>query len=288
MDRRRAEHRGACCAFGKLLRQWRGRRALSQLDLATVTSTSPRHLSFVETGRAQPGRELVLRLAEALDMPLRARNAMLVAAGYAPVFRESDPATLPTDGVRRALEFALAQQEPYPAIVVEPDWTVVMANAAASRWRRCFVSDEQQDRVGANARNAMKMFFDRRLLRPFVVNWEQCARQILLRLRHEAMAGEPDSPAARLLRDLLAYPGAPAADELDDGSLPPNEPLMTVHIAKADVRMSYFSMLTTFGTPHDALLQELRIKLFFPADDASAAWFRQLAEADRPRLLQPA
>lgn len=284
MDRRRAEYRGACSALGALLREWRGRRAMSQLELATTTRTSPRHLSFVETGRAQAGRELVLRLAEALDIPLRVRNTMLIAAGYAPAFRQSDLATAPMEGVRKALEFALAQQEPYPAVVIEPDWTVIMANAGAFRWRRFFVPDEQAERVGPAARNAMKMFFDPRLLRPYVLNWDQCARQILLRLRHEAMALEPNSSSARLLCELHAYPGAPTADELDDGSLPPNDPLMTVHLAKGDARMSYFSMLTTFGTPHDALLQELRIKLFFPADESSAAFLRSLVGAEARRL----
>lgn len=284
MDRRRAEHRGACSAIGALLREWRGKRGMSQLELATITRTSPRHLSFVETGRAQAGRELVLRLAEALDIPIRARNTMLVAAGYAPAFRQSDLAMPPMEGVRKALEFALAQQEPYPAVVIEPDWTVIMANAGAFRWRRFFVPDEQAERVGPDARNAMKMFFDPRLLRPYVLNWEQCARQILLRLRHEATTTVPNSPSARLLRELHAYPGAPSADELDDGSLPPNDPLMTVHLAKRGARMSYFSMLTTFGTPHDALLQELRIKLFFPADEGSAVFLRSLADAEASRL----
>jgi hypothetical protein len=205
-----------------------------------------------------------------------------------PVYRESALAAPPMEGVRKALDFALAQQEPYPAAVVEPDWIVVAGNAAALRWRRFFISDVEKDQVGADAANAMKLFFHPRLLRPYVLNWEQCARQILLRLRHEAMAAGPDAPSARLLGELLAYPGAPSAAELDDGSLPPNDPLMIVHLAKGDVRVSYFSMLTTFGTPHDALLQELRIKLFFPADAASSEFFHRLAEADTPRLLRRA
>jgi len=128
------------------------------------------------------------------------------------------------------------------------------------------------------------MFFDPRLLRPYVVNWERCAQDILLRLRYEAASLGPESPPARLFRELLTYPGAPQAAEAEHGSLPPNEPLMTVHMAKDNIRLSYFSMLTTFGTPHDVLLEELRIKLFFPADPDSAALFQRLAEPKSTKL----
>jgi transcriptional regulator with XRE-family HTH domain len=284
MDRRRSEHRGECGAFGRELRKWRGIRGISQLDLALTIGTSPRHLSFVETGRATPGRALVLRLVEALDVPIRSRNGLLTAAGYAPVFRDSALAAPPMETIRKALAFTLAQQEPYPAIVVKPDWTVIMANDAAVRWRRLFISDAEKDRAGSAAANAMKMFFDPLLLRPYILNWEQCARQILLRLRQEAASQAADGPSAQLLRELLAYPGAPEAAGSDEsGGLPPNEPLMIVHMAKADARMSYFSMLTTFGTPHDVLLEELRIKLYFPADPASTALFQRLVEDDACR-----
>ena len=277
MDRRRVEHRGECGAFGRELRLWRGLRGISQLQLAVAIGTSPRHLSFVETGRASPGRALVLRLAEALDVPIRSRNDLLTAAGYASIYPQSGLDAGPMEGVRRALSFALAQQEPYPAIVVQPDWTVIMANAASFRWRRVFITDAEKERAGAAGTNAMKAFFHPLLFRPHIVNWQQCARQILLRLRQEAASQGPAGPSAQLLRELLAYPGAPEAEEATDAVLPPNEPLMTVHMAKGDVRLSYFSMLTTFGTPHDALLEELRIKLFFPADARSAAWFNDLA-----------
>jgi transcriptional regulator with XRE-family HTH domain len=277
MDRRYADHRGTCCAFGKELRKWRHIRAMSQLDLAIASGTSPRHLSFVETGRASPGHELVLRLAGVLDIPLRARNDLLVAAGFAPSFRDSELSAPAMENVRRAVAHILTKQEPYPAIVARPDWTVIMANDAATRWRRLFVSDAEKERLGPGAANAMKAFFDPRLLRPYVVNWDVCAREILLRLRYESAGLGPDAPGARLIRELMAYPDVPQDLEEDEHGLPPNEPLMTVHMAKNDIRLSYFSMLTTFGTPHDALLEELRIKLFFPADADSAALFHRLA-----------
>ena len=288
MDRRSAGHQGVCGAFGRELRKWRSIRAMSQLDLAIAAGTAPRHLSFVETGRSTPGRELVLRLAEALEVPLRSRNELLVAAGYAPIYLDSALSAPAMDGVRTALQFVLAQQEPYPGIVVRPDWTIIMANEAAFRWRRLFVSDTEKDRAGPDAANAMKMFFHPQLFRNYVVNWERCARDILLRLRYEAAGLGPGSPPAQLLRELLTYPGAPQTTEAVDGSLAPNEPLMTVHMAKGDIRLSYFSMLTTFGTPHDVLLEELRIKLFFPADAGSSDLFQRLAEPVRGEVLQHA
>lgn len=277
MDRHFADRRGTCCRFGQELRKWRQIRGMSQLDLAIVSGTSPRHLSFIETGRASPGRELVLRLAGTLDVPLRSRNDLLIAAGHAPSFSASQLSAPVMENVRRAVAHILAKHEPYPAIVVQPDWTVIMANDASVRWRRLFISDAEKERAGPGAANAMKAFFDPRLLRPFVLNWDVCAREILLRLRYEAAGLGPESPSARLFRDLLSYPGVSQESEPVEHALPPNEPLMTVHMAKGSIRLSYFSMLTTFGTPHDALLEELRIKLFFPADPDSAALFQRLA-----------
>jgi len=160
-----------------------------------------------------------------------------------------------------------------------------MANDAATRWRRLFVSDAEKERLGPDAANAMKAFFDPRLLRPFVLNWEMCAREILLRLRYESAGLGPDTPGARLIRELMSYPDVPQDPGLERG-LPPNEPLMTVHMAKGDIRLSYFSMLTTFGTPHDSLLEELRIKLFFPADAGSAELFHKLAEGQEVRARE--
>jgi transcriptional regulator with XRE-family HTH domain len=274
MDRRVANHRGACCAFGLELRKWRRIRSMSQLGLAVESGTSLRHLSFIETGRARPGHQLVLRLAGVLDIPLRARNDLLIAAGYAPSFRDSQLSSPAMESVRRAVTHILAKQEPYPAIVALPDWTVIMANDAAVRWRRLFFSDAEKERVGPDAANAMKAFFDPRQFRPFIVNWDVCAREILLRVRYEAAGLGPDAPGARLIRELMSYPDVPQISE--EGALPPNDPLMTVHMAKNEIRLSYFSMLTTFGTPHDALLEELRIKLFFPANAESAALFQRL------------
>jgi transcriptional regulator with XRE-family HTH domain len=262
--------------FGPLLREWRAARQVSQLDLALSAGASVRHLSFVETGRATPSRDFVLRLAEALDLPLRARNNLLIAAGYAPMFRESALAEPPMASIRTALDSILQQQEPYPALVLDLGWNVVMRNTASLRMRRAFIDDESSAAAGSAARNAMKLIFDPLLYRPYVVGWKETAEQILLRLRHEATTR--NSPAGRLVDELLAYPGVPqiniAAPAL------PNEPLMTVTLVKGMLRIKYFSTISTFGTPQDITLQELRIKCFFPADPDTAAVFRCFAAED--------
>jgi transcriptional regulator with XRE-family HTH domain len=263
------------CSFGRLLRQWRGAHQVSQLDLALAAEVSPRHLSFVETGRAAPSRDMVLRLSETLDLPLRARNDLLVAAGYAPIFRETALAEPVMDGVKTALDFILRQQEPYPALVVDRGWNIVGRNDAALRLRHALADPEKFAAAGSAARNAMKLIFDPLLYRPFVEDWEAIALQILLRVRHEARESAVGEPAARLLRELMAYPGAP--QPAFAAALPPNEPLMTVTLRKGDLRIKYFSTLSTFGTPQDLTLQELRIKCFFPADEETSVHFHRWA-----------
>jgi transcriptional regulator with XRE-family HTH domain len=269
------------CKFGRMLRQWRNALRVSQLDLALSAGASQRHLSFIETGRAVPSRQMVMRLAEALDLPMRHRNELLVAAGFAPAFRQTALAEPMMGGVKTALDFILRQQEPYPALVVDRRWDVVARNAAAARMRRAFLDEHKVAAAGAAARNAMKLIFDPLLYRPWVVDWQETARQILLRLWHEARSGADGEAARQLLRELLEYPGVPQASY--DAMGPPNEPLMTVTLRRGPVQLKYFSTLSTFGTPQDITLQELRIKCFFPADEASAAlFFRLKSEEERP------
>ena len=154
--------------MGPLLRHWRAARRVSQLDLALDADVSSRHLSFVETGRAQPSREMVLRLAEALEVPLRERNALLLAAGYAPLYRETDLGAPEMVDARHAVEFILAQQEPYPAIVVDRHWNVLLANQATHRFLALFLPGPPAGPV-----NVMRLIFDPQGVRPFVENWEE-------------------------------------------------------------------------------------------------------------------
>ena len=191
---------------GALLREWRAARRLSQLDLALDAGVSPRHLSCVETGKSQPSREMVARLADALDMPLRERNAMLVAAGFAPRYPETALATPELSQVRRAIEFILAQQEPYPAFVLNRHWDVLMANEAALRVNG-FV---MHGRASAHA-NMIRQIFDPDDLRSAVDNWEEVAGDLIRHLHGEVAAAPSDATARELLEEVLAYPGVPAA-----------------------------------------------------------------------------
>jgi transcriptional regulator with XRE-family HTH domain len=257
-------------AIGDLLREWRAARRVSQLDLALAADVSPRHLSCVETGKAQPSRELIERLAEALHVPMRDRNALLMSAGYAPGYRETEIAAPQMANARRAIELILKQQEPYPAVVFTRHWDLLMVNQGAVRlfnWLRGGPSTE---------RNIMRSVFDPNNLRPFIVNWEEVALDLIRHL-HDDVAGAPLDPRARaLLRQLLAYPGVPPrwrAREIRDA---PAEPLWTVTYRKDGHDLTFFWTLTRFGTAQDVTLEEIRIECHFPADEATERLCREL------------
>jgi transcriptional regulator with XRE-family HTH domain len=188
---------------GPLLRHWRARGGVSQLDLALDADVSSRHLSFVETGRAQPSREMVLRLAGGAGGPVRERNALLLAAGYAPLYRETDLGAPEMVDARHAVEFILAKQEPYPAVVVDRHWNLLLANRPRSVLRPV------PARRARGSVNVMRLSLDPQGLRPFVENWEEVARHLVERVHREA-AGPPDATTRALLEELLGYPGVRA------------------------------------------------------------------------------
>src|SRR5437899_4713657 len=163
--------------IGQLLRQWRERRRLSQLDLAVDAGVSTRHLSFIETGRAQPSREMVLLLARALDVPLRDRNDLLTTAGYAPIYRATSLEAPAMAQVRRALDFILRQQEPYPALVLDRHWNVLEVNAGSARFQAHFLDPKAVAELGPP--NAMRLMFHSRALRPHILNWEAAAASLI-------------------------------------------------------------------------------------------------------------
>lgn len=261
-------------AIGQLLRDWRAARRLSQLDLALDASISTRHLSCVETGKAQASRELIGRLADALDLPLRERNALLVAAGYAPRYPESALATPALTQVRRAIQAILAQQEPYPAFLLNRHWDVLQANRAAARINR-FVLGGRDSAHG----NMLRQFFDPADLRAAVANWEEVAGSLIHHLHNEVAAAPSDSAARALLDDILAYPDVPARwrrREPDGGALP----LLTTVLQRDGYELRFFSTITTFGTPRDVTVDELHIECCFPMDEATARLCRELAASD--------
>jgi transcriptional regulator with XRE-family HTH domain len=260
-------------AFGKALREWRTRRGLSQLALAGDAGISSRHLSFVETGRAQPSREMVLLLVRALDVPLRDRNDLLSAAGYAPVYRATKLEAPALAQARQALDFILRQQEPYPAIVIDRHWNILQANDGTGRLVELFLEPSAAADLGLNA---MRLMLHPRGFRPHIVNWEAMAAALVQWLHRDILSGLGDAETRRLLEELLGYPGVPrhwGRLDLDVST----DPFLPIEFRRGDVDLRYFSMLTSLGTPHDITLQEIRIESFYPADAATEATARRLA-----------
>ncbi len=250
--------------LGDLLRRWRTLRGKSQLDLALEADISQRHLSFVESGRSTPSRRLLIQAAEALDVPLRDRNALLLAAGYAPLYSEAAWDALEMQSVTRALERILRQQEPFPAIVMDRHWNVLMTNDSAPRLFGCFIGLS----AWKGPRNMLHLLFDPDRMRPFVANWEEAAKSLLQRVHREAVGGVTDEKTKELLAALLAYPNIPAAWSLP---LPaaPALPMIPLSFLKDSRVLNYFSMVTTVGTPQTVAAQEMRIECMFPADEAT-------------------
>jgi transcriptional regulator with XRE-family HTH domain len=264
---------GGVPAFGRMLRQWRDARHMSQLTLATEAGISTRHLSFLETGRAQPSREMVQLLTGMLDVPFGDRNALLVAAGYAPAYGDRPLAAPDLAPVRRALEYILRQQEPFPALVLDGEWNIVMSNAAAHRIFDLF-------RATLKTPNVMRTVFDPNGLRPFIVNWP-CIAECLMQNLHREVAATGSQAIVNLRDELLAYPGVPTRWRTPD-ALSSFPPLVSMQLCKGDVSMAFFSTITVFATPRDVMLQHLKIESFFPADESTEASARRLASAAEP------
>lgn len=269
MPTQRSTSRSAPSEFGARLRQWRGARRMSQLALAVEAEVSSRHLSFLETGRAQPSREMVLLLAGVLDVPLRDRNALLAAAGFVPIYRETPLRAPEMAHVRRALDFMLRQQEPYPALVVDRRWNLLMQNAAAGRLFGPFLADAPAD----DPPNVMRLTFHPRGFRPYFTNWEALAGPLVQQLHRDV--GTDESTRA-LLDELLASPNVPRQWRTPDPAAA-SAPLLSLALEKGDFRVNLFTTIATLGTPQDVTLQELRVECFFPADEATEALARRLA-----------
>ena len=262
----------AASPVGTLIRQWRERRRLSQLTLALDAEISARHLSFLETGRANPSRDMVLLLARVLEVPPRGRNELLLAAGYAPVYHERGLDAPEMGQVRRALEFTLRQQEPYPALVVDGRWNILMSNEGSGRLLNLFLEPSAIAALGPP--NAMRLFYHPRGMRPFIVNWKDTAGALIQWLHRDMLRGHPDT--ARLLDELLSYPDVPREWRTLDLDAPA-APFLAVELARDDTHLTFFSTLTSLGVPYDITLDELRVECFFPADEGSEALMRRLA-----------
>jgi transcriptional regulator with XRE-family HTH domain len=257
---------------GKLLRHWRKTRHLSQLDLAMKSTTSQRHVSFVESGRTQPARGLILSLSEALDIPLRARNEILLAAGYAPVYPERNLEAAEMSAVKGLLKRMIEHHDPFPAMVLDGAWNVIMRNEAATFIIRSCVSDPVLvEHSTEGTFNFVRLLCADNGLRPHIRSWRQTGRALLNRLRREATA-YPGSQSETLLRDLLECNAFPAFEHPGDDPLPATIPL---EIDINGTRLKLLTTVTTFGTPLDVSLQGLHIEMSFPADEFSDRFLRQ-------------
>jgi transcriptional regulator with XRE-family HTH domain len=251
---------------GELLRDWRNRRRMSQLELALEAGISARHLSFVETGRSQPSREMVLTLAEHLQVPLREQNALLLAAGYAPVFSETSLDSVEMEPVRRALDAILSGHEPYPAVIVDREWEVVASNRPAQ-----LLLEGVPEELLAPPLNALRVTLHPEGMAPHIINFREWSDHLLTRLHRQALLSQEPALAA-LERELLTYPGVEPASGVSE---PANMLFVPLRLRlPSGTELSLFSTLATFGTALDITLEELSIESFFPANEATEAYLR--------------
>ena len=260
----------ASVPVGTLLRDWRIRRRLSQLDLAGEADVSTRHLSFVETGRAAPSREMVLRLANRLDVPLRERNRLLVAAGFAPRYGERALAEPAMAAARRAIELVLKGHEPYPALAVDRHWTLVSYNRAVPMLMAGAAPALLQPPV-----NVLRLSLHPDGLAPRIRNLGAWRAHVLERLRQQ-VATSADAVLAALADELRGYPGARA-----DEPAPEQNVVVPLVVDTPDGTLSFISTTTVFGTPVDVTLSELALETFFPADAATAEQLQRAAAERR-------
>src|SRR5262245_18520555 len=259
--------------FAARLRRWREHRGLSQLELAGRTEISQRHLSFLELARASPSREMVGRLAAALDVPLRQHNALLLAAGFAPEWRQRDLAAPDMAQVASALDYMLAQQEPYPAVVVDRHWSLLRANVGAVRLVEFLVGPI----APGTPVNIADALVAPDVLRPHLVNWAEVVRHFIRSVEADAAADGLRETAA-LLERLMNYKGVRAA--LAAGASKAEAgPVLPMHFRKGEASLRLFTTIATLGTPQDITAQELRIECFFPMDEATATLLRGWAKA---------
>jgi transcriptional regulator with XRE-family HTH domain len=254
---------------GTLLREWRQRRRMTQLDLALDANISARHLSFMETGRSQPSREMLLHLSEELDIPLRERNALLMSAGFAPVFAERRLDDAALKSAREAIELVLAAQKPFPAFAIDRHWNMAASNGALPQLYEGIAPELLEPPV-----NVLRLSLHPDGLAPRIANLAEWRAHLLFRLRRQVeLTG--DSTLAALLREASAYPAPPAPE------VPEHSVLVPFRIRTPAGVLSFFSTTTVFGSPVDVTLAELAIESFFPADAATADTVRRLDDTNR-------
>jgi transcriptional regulator with XRE-family HTH domain len=269
-----------------LLRRWRVARCLSQLKLALDAAISPRHLSCIETGRSQPSREMVLRLSTALQIPLPERNVLLLAAGFAPLYRHTSLDATEPEPPSDDMKFFIAQLEPNPVLVLGHHWDVLIMNDGAKRLLALFPGCDSVMPL-----NGPRLIFHPKGLRPFIENWEVVASRIIQRVHRNAADNPSDETLKCLIEELLSYPNVPSRWRRPDLDNPP-QPFLKINCRWKNLTLRLFSTLTTLGTPMDIARCELRIETLFPTDEGTRTVLNRLAEDCLPeerlsRTLKP-
>jgi transcriptional regulator with XRE-family HTH domain len=261
-------------SFGALLKRWRAARKLSQLDLSLQSDVSQRHLSFLESGRARPSQHMVMQLAEALDVPLRERNTLLQAAGFAPFYRQRGLSDADMAPVQDALTRMLEHHDPYPAVVFDRDFNILMENQAfgglldlfgdrTAVWQACCPD---------GVPNLLRLTFHPLGARPYILNFDEVGAVMLGRAYRETLAQGSDAIRA-FIAELRRDPAIPAHWHAGDpGIVPP--PVLPLVLGRGGIELRLFTMVSTFGTPHDITTDEIRVELFFPGDPGTEAILR--------------
>lgn len=252
--------------LGTLLRYWRSARGKSQLDVSLDTGISQRHISFIESGRSAPSRQTLTDIAQSLDIPFRERNTLLQAAGYAAMYPDSPLEAVEMQGIYKALHRMLSQHTPFPAMVMDRYWNILLANDDTPRFFGCFIDMS----LHPKPRNMLHLIFDPNGMRPFVAHWDKTAQSLIQRVKRESVGRVIDEKTSELLSALYAYPDVEPdwldANYADTAS---HLPVIPLSFIKDGTVMNYFSMVTTVGTPQTISAQELRIECMFPSDDAT-------------------
>ena len=253
--------------FGNLLKHHRKLRNFSQLDLALASDVSQRHISFLESGRANPSQEMILQLATVLDISLREQNVMLTTAGFAPIYSESDLSSPEFEPIRKALDYILLSQTHLPVLIMDRYWNLIQSNPVSQRLINWLInSDDLHNRFYIDGKiNLMRLMLHPQGLKPFVANWEETANHLIKRVYREAIADNNNEQPKQLYQEFMTYPDIPQSWKLSHAQTW-QMPLLTVNFLKDGLNFNFFSAIATLGTPQDIMLQELRIETLFPAD----------------------
>lgn len=255
--------------FGAQLKYWRKNNKLSQLELSLIANISSKHISFLETERANPSRSMIITLADALNIPLHHRNHLFSASGYLPTYSQMNLEQPEMHAVKNALTIMLNNHNPYPALVLDWDWNILMANNTQQKLS-LLVAKQQPNFPQTN--NLLELIFDPNAYRPFIKNWQQVALILLTRIKKEKMLHQ--DRRSSLLESIIKYPDLPKTQEgyLEEHN---SQPMLQLTLAIGETELNLFSTIASFGTAIDITMQELMIEQYFPADDASKIFFEK-------------